>query len=130
MRRGDPLLPYRPATLAKALAPLAVLEEEVLLVIYMDARGDHVGDEILAGGTSNQFSTRYRFLFERAFDHGARALVLAHNHPSGAALPSRHDIISTRSLQALTIPMEIKLIDHLIVGARAVFSMRAAGFLD
>jgi DNA repair protein RadC len=55
--------------------------------------------------------------------------VLAHNHPSGSAEPSALDIRSTRGLQALAAPMEIRLDDHLIVGAHEVFSMRAAGLV-
>jgi hypothetical protein len=124
------LLPYRPSDIAGLLAPLSLLNEEVLVVVYINARGLHAGEDLLSGGTASSVGTRYRLLFESAFRRGASGIILIHNHPSGSPQPSQHDLASTRSLEALAVPMEIRLVDHLIVGARAVFSMRAAGLLS
>ena len=129
MTRGGTRIPYCLRILAPFLAPLAVLSKEVLLVIFVDRAGMLSGNELFIGGSSTGFQTRYRKLFERAFHHRASGIVLVHNHPSGSARPSRQDLISTRALEALARPMEIKLVDHLIVGATAIFSMRSAGLL-
>lgn len=108
---------------------MRALEHEALFVAYLDRAGAFLGAELIAGGTSGSVGLPYRRIFERAFKRGAARLVLAHNHPSGCAQPSELDIRSTRGLQALSVPMDLELVDHLIVGAREVFSMRAAGLV-
>jgi DNA repair protein RadC len=113
----------------RLLSGLGTLDEEVLLLIHLDRAGAFLGDELIAGGTAASHGIPYRLLFERTFRRGAAALILVHNHPSGSPEPSEDDITSTRGLQALAVPMQMELIDHLIVGARAVFSMRTAGLL-
>jgi DNA repair protein RadC len=129
VKPGDILLPLERDFFTRILGYNGSREEEVLLFIYLDRAGALIGDELIAGGTKCSHSIGYRRLFEKAFRRGAAALVLAHNHPSGSAEPSAQDISSTRALRALAVPMQMQLIDHLIVGARAVFSMRAAGLL-
>lgn len=124
------LLPFDRAAFAQRLAPLSGLKEEVLYLAYLDVAGHLRGDEFLTNGNEQRLTGAYRSLFERAFQHSAHSIVLAHNHPSGSAVPSRKDIESTRRLQALGRPMEIELLDHFIVGDRSVLSMRSAGFID
>jgi DNA repair protein RadC len=123
------MVPLERDFLARIHGHIGALNEEVLLLVYVDRAGALIGDELIAGGTRCSHGIGYRRLFEKAFSRGAAGLVLAHNHPSGSAQPSAQDISSTRALQALAIPMQMELIDHIIVGARAVFSMRAAGLL-
>ena len=130
VKPGDILLPLEQEFFTRVLAHIGSLEEEVLLFVYLDRAGALIGDELIAGGTKCSHGIGYRRLFEKAFKRGAAALVLAHNHPSGSAEPSRQDISSTRALRALAIPMQMDLVDHLIVSSRAVFSMRAAGLLS
>ena len=123
-------MPYKPAMLARLLAPLAKFRHEVFYVAYLDDSGRLRGDELLSSGERQRFTTSYRRLFERAFELGTSVLVVAHNHPSGDARPSATDIKSTRHLQALARPLELCLFDHLIVSSCRVFSMRDAGLLD
>jgi DNA repair protein RadC len=130
VKPGDILLPLERDFFTRILGYIGKLEEEVLLFVYLDRTGALIGDELIAGGTKCSHGIGYRRLFEKAFRRGAAALVLAHNHPSGSARPSAQDIASTRALRALTVPMQVELVDHLIVSARAVFSMRAAGLLS
>lgn len=73
---------------------------------------------------------RYRDIFETAFANRASAMLLVHNHPSGDPSPSERDLASTANLIALCRPLEMHLIDHLIVAGAEVTSMRAAGLLD
>ena len=126
---GELLLPFEQRFFDRVGTLLRALDHEALLLVYLDRAGAFLGDELIAGGTSCSVGIPYRLLFERAFRRRAARLVLAHNHPSGSAEPSELDIRSTRGLQALAVPMEIRLDDHLIVGAQEVFSMRAAGLV-
>jgi DNA repair protein RadC len=127
--RNTRLFPYRPEIISSLLMPMGGLDREVMLVLYLDEDGKLIANEVHRNGNSTSFSMGYRVLFERAFDHRARGLILAHNHPSGSALPSARDLHSTSALEALAAPMEIRLVDHLIVGGRSIFSMRTAGLL-
>jgi DNA repair protein RadC len=68
-------------------------------------------------------------LAARAFEVGARAVVLAHNHPSGEASPSEADITVTQRLNRSLSELEIVLFDHVIVGGATIYSMRGAGLL-
>jgi DNA repair protein RadC len=126
---GDLLLPLEQNFVDCVATLLRRLSHEALLLVYLDRAGAFLGDELITAGTNCSLGLPYRVLFERAFRRGATRLVLAHNHPSGSAEPSALDIRSTRGLQALAAPMEIRLDDHLIVGAHEVFSMRAAGLV-
>jgi DNA repair protein RadC len=126
---GALLLPFNAAAFARRLAPLSSLREEVLYVVYLDAAGLLRGDELLTNRNEQRLTGAYRSLFERAFQCSARSIILAHNHPSGSVVPSHKDIQTTRQLQALGQPMEIELVDHFVVGARSILSMRSAGFI-
>ena len=126
---GDLLLPLDDRAVERIAGHLRELDREVLFLAYADRTGAFLGDELITGGTGCSLAIQYRRLFERAFRRGAANLVLAHNHPSGSAEPSELDILSTRGLQALAVPMQVGLHDHLIVGGRQVFSMRAAGLV-
>jgi DNA repair protein RadC len=126
---GEILVPLTPTFLSRLAFHFGALDEEVLLLVYLDRSGAFLSDDLIRGGTRGSHGMTYRRLFERAFNRGAAGLLLAHNHPSGSARPSKLDVASTRKLQALAAPMEIELVDHLIVGAREVFSMRAAGLV-
>ena len=129
VKRETPLFPYRAENISSLVLPMGGLDREVMLVLYLDEAGRMIAAEVHRDGNSTSFSMGYRVLFKHAFDHHARGLILAHNHPSGSATPSARDVHSTSALEALAAPMEIRLVDHLIVGGRTVFSMRNAGLL-
>lgn len=61
---------------------------------------------------------------QRAFELGAAAIIMVHNHPSGDPHPSRQDVIMTRALNDVTSKLDIVLLDHLIIGKNNVFSMK------
>lgn len=70
-----------------------------------------------------------RTIIADAAEHGSAAIILAHNHPSGDALPSRSDCISTRRLAAAAEALDCTVIDHLVFGGRDCSSMRQMGYL-
>jgi DNA repair protein RadC len=65
----------------------------------------------------------------RALELGATGLILAHNHPSGNPEPSRDDIIMTRAVMEAGRTLQVRVLDHLIIGRRGFVSMRAQGFI-
>jgi DNA repair protein RadC len=65
----------------------------------------------------------------RALHHQAAAVVLAHNHPSGMVQPSRADEVLTQALRAALALVDVRVLDHLIVGPGQALSMAQRGLL-
>lgn len=108
-------------------ARLAPSGAEQLHVIYCDSAHGYLADETLASGDARRIEARARPVIERALALGAAGFLLAHNHPSGVCRPSADDILSTRRLDAIAEALELRLVDHLIVTRRSIYSMRAGG---
>ncbi|MGN6596121.1 JAB domain-containing protein [Sphingopyxis terrae] len=108
---------------------LAKAPVECLHVTFLAHDMGYLGDELVARGTIARLGVEIREIFERAFSFGAHAIILAHNHPTGSCEPSARDVEFTRRIAALTNAVDIPLVDHLIVGAERVTSMRARGLL-
>jgi len=70
-----------------------------------------------------------REIVKRALALNAAAVVLAHNHPSGAAEPSRADELLTQTVRAALQLVDVRVLDHLIVGNGAVLSFAERGLL-
>ena len=70
-----------------------------------------------------------REIVKRALALNAAAIILAHNHPSGAASPSEADIALTERVQAAMATVDIDVLDHIIVGAGEPYSMAEAGLM-
>ncbi|MCG8428945.1 MAG: hypothetical protein MI754_16440, partial [Chromatiales bacterium] len=66
---------------------------------------------------------------KRALDFNAAAIILAHNHPSGVAEPSRADEKLTQSLKSLLAQVDIRLLDHVIIGAGEMTSLAERGLI-
>lgn len=102
---------------------------ECLHATFVTQEWGYLGDERIASGTPRQVEANLRVLLARAFDLGARGVILAHNHPSGSSEPSEADIVLTRRIAALTASVDVQLLDHLIVGADTIVSLRERGLL-
>jgi DNA repair protein RadC len=70
-----------------------------------------------------------RTIIADAAIHGSAAIILAHNHPSGDARPSKSDCVSTRRLAAAAEAMDCTILDHLVFAGRECSSMRQMGYL-
>lgn len=103
--------------------------EERLAAVFASSAGCYLADEVVGVGNNASVHVCMRTLFRRALDLGARALLLAHNHPSGRLTPSKSDIINTRELQRVAQSLNIVLIDHLIITATGAFSMKSGRVL-
>ncbi|MCK9387525.1 MAG: DNA repair protein RadC [Sulfuritalea sp.] len=94
---------------------LGNLEHEVFVALWLDAQNRLIASEELFRGTLTQTSVYPREVVKRALAHNAGAVVLAHNHPSGLAEPSRADEVLTSSLKQALALIDVKLLDHFIV---------------
>jgi DNA repair protein RadC len=103
---------------------LGKLPHEVFVALWLDAQNRLIASEELFRGTLTQTSVFPREVVKRALANNAGAVILAHNHPSGLAEPSRADEVLTSSLKQALALVDVKLLDHFIVAGR-----RQAAFL-
>ncbi len=108
---------------------LAGERDELFMVIYLNTKNRVVDLEISAEGTVNQAAVYPRKIIRKALENNAAALILAHNHPSGEPEPSKNDIGLTSSLKSLCDTMNIRLLDHIIVGKLGYFSFNKKNLL-
>ena len=92
---------------------------EVFMALWLDAQNRLISSEELFRGTLTQTSVYPREVVKRALAHNAGAVILAHNHPSGLAEPSRADEVLTSSLKQALAMVDVKLLDHFIVAGSA-----------
>ena len=105
------------------------LDHEVFAVLFLDAQHRLVRRDDLFRGTLSQTSVYPREVVKRALELNAAAVVLVHNHPSGHAEPSRADEALTQSLRAALALVDVRVIDHLVVGHDTVTSFAERGLL-
>lgn len=108
---------------------LARKEHEVFAVLFLDAQNRLVAMEELFRGTLTQTSVYPREVVLRALSHQAASVVLAHNHPSGAVQPSRADEALTQTLKAALALVDVRVLDHVIVGQGEALSMAEKGLV-
>ncbi|TAM48625.1 MAG: JAB domain-containing protein [Burkholderiaceae bacterium] len=108
---------------------LAARAHEVFAVLFLDAQNRLLALEELFRGTLTQTSVYPREVVLRALHHQAASVVLAHNHPSGTVEPSRADEALTQTLKAALALVDIRVLDHVIVGTGQALSMAERGLL-
>ena len=108
---------------------LAARAHEVFAVLFLDSQNRLLAMEELFRGTLTQTSVYPREVVLRALQHQAAAVVLAHNHPSGSVQPSRADEALTQTLKAALALVDVRVLDHVIVGHGQALSMAEQGLL-
>ncbi len=108
---------------------LARRGHEVFAVLFLDVHQRLLAMEEMFRGTLAQASVYPREVVVRALHHGAAAVVLAHNHPSGLVQPSGADEALTQALRAALALVDVKVLDHMIVGPGQALSMAERGYL-
>lgn len=108
---------------------LAAREHEVFAVLFLDAQNRLLAMEELFRGTLTQTSVYPREVVLRSLKHGAAAVVLAHNHPSGTVQPSRADEALTQTLKAALALVDVRVLDHVIVAQGEALSMAEKGLV-
>jgi len=104
-------------------------DKEVFLGIFLDAQNRVMGVEELSTGTLTQTSVFPREVVKRALARNAAALIFAHNHPSGLAEPSRADEVLTQALKQALALVDVKVLDHFIVGGSTTMSFAERGLI-
>ena len=108
---------------------LGARNHEVFAVLFLDSQNRLIALEELFRGTLTQTSVYPREVVLRALHHHAAAVVLAHNHPSGEARPSRADEALTHSLKAALALVDVRVLDHFIVTREQATSMAEMGLI-
>jgi DNA repair protein RadC len=108
---------------------LAGREYEVFAGIFLDAQNRVLAVEELFSGTLGQTSVFPREVVKRALHHNAAGVIFAHNHPSGLAEPSGADEALTAALKKSLALVDVKVLDHFIVGSGAIMSFAERGLL-
>ncbi|MEA2093322.1 MAG: DNA repair protein RadC [Pseudomonadota bacterium] len=104
-------------------------QHEVFACLFLDNRHRIITFEELFHGTIDGASVHPREVVKRALQHNAAAVILAHNHPSGIAEPSRADVQITRRLVEALALLDIRVLDHLIIGDGEGVSLAERGQL-
>ncbi|HLF29726.1 MAG TPA: DNA repair protein RadC [Xanthomonadales bacterium] len=102
---------------------------EVFACLFLDTRHRVIAFEELFHGTIDGATVYPRVVAEKALSHGAAALIVAHNHPSGISEPSLADQAITRRLKDALALLDIRLLDHFVIGDGAPVSMAARGLI-
>ncbi|MDG6078390.1 JAB domain-containing protein [Erythrobacter litoralis] len=133
MARGavqdQPVLGSWQALLDYLAIDMAHLKHERVRVLYLDTRNRLILDHLAAEGSVDEAAIHPREVIRRAFDIGASALILVHNHPSGDPEPSRADIAITNRIAEAGRLLGVTVHDHVIVGRGLHVSLRAKGLI-
>ncbi|MCG6899003.1 MAG: DNA repair protein RadC [Gammaproteobacteria bacterium] len=105
------------------------LPYEVFACLFLDNRHRLIDFEELFRGTIDGASVHPREVVRRALHHNAAAIILAHNHPSGIAEPSRADVQLTRRLVESLSLVDIRVLDHVVVGDGCGVSFAERGLI-
>lgn len=106
------------------------LKREVFKVIYLNSQNQIIDTDDLFQGTVNSGVVSPRQVMENAIKHYAAGLIFVHNHPSGNPEPSRGDKELTRDLVYAASIIQIRVLDHIIVGNNQYFSFAAQGLIE
>lgn len=110
-------------------AQLRDLDHEVFAALFVDAQHAVLAFEILARGTLDGASVYPREVVKQALRHGAAAVIFAHNHPSGHAEPSAADRHLTVRLRDALNLLDIRVLDHIVIGEGLPVSFAERGWL-
>lgn len=128
LQRGDTLSnPHD--TRQFLLAKLRDLPHEVFACLFLDNRHRVMSFDEMFQGTINGASVYPREIVKRALHHNAAAMILAHNHPSGIAEPSKADRSLTQQLKEALALVDVRVLDHIVVGDGVTVSFAERGWL-
>ncbi len=104
-------------------------QQEVFMVLFLDAQHRLLASEELFHGTLTQTSVYPREVVKRALIHNAAAVMLSHNHPSGLAEPSSSDRSLTEALKQALCLVDVRVLDHIVIGEQEALSFAERGLI-
>ena len=102
---------------------------EEVRVLFLNAKNMLIANEAMWRGSVDEASMHVREVMKRAMAHGATAIIVVHNHPSGDPTPSQADVKLTRELAEAGRHMKVTVHDHIIIGSQGRSSLRALGLM-
>jgi len=130
LRAQDEIYLTSPTTVRDYLRlQLATRECEIFAVLFLTNRHRVIAFTEMFRGTIDGASVHPREVVKEVLRHNAAAVILAHNHPSGASEPSRADEAITRRLTEALALVDVRVLDHLIVGGSEITSLAERGLL-
>lgn len=125
---GDRLSIHNPSDAADLVQyEMRALQQEELRVILLDTRNHVLHMETVYRGSVNSSQVRVAEIFKAAIRRNATNLIVIHNHPSGDPTPSPDDVAITRLIQQAGELLDIKLLDHIIIGSGRFVSLKERG---
>ena len=106
------------------------LRNEVFKVLFLNSQNELIEAEYVSKGTVNASAVFAREVMASAIKHNATALIFVHNHPSGNTIPSQDDKAITRELVLASSVMNLKVLDHFIIGDNSHYSFAAQGLIQ
>ncbi|MDM8569623.1 DNA repair protein RadC [Thiotrichales bacterium HSG1] len=128
LERGD-VLSSPEATQDFLMAELSGRPYEVFACLFLDTKNRVITFAEMFHGTIDEASIYPREVAKRALKHNASAVILAHNHPSGVAKPSNSDIAITKQLQEVLELLDVRVLDHFIIGDGCYVSFVEEGLM-
>lgn len=117
------------AVIKYSRAKLSGLSNEAFLCIYLNAKNEVIRHQIITVGTVDRAAVYPRRIIEEALACHAAGMILVHNHPSGHCQPSPEDRALTESISGVAQKMDLKVLDHIIVGRAGYFSFAEKSLL-
>lgn len=108
---------------------LAAEPRESFCAFFLNCHNGVIAFEELFKGTISSVTVHPRIVLQRALHHNAAAVVLAHNHPSANTTPSQADKLITERLAQVLGMVDVKVLDHLIVGGSDIYSFAEHGLI-
>jgi DNA repair protein RadC len=125
----SPVLAAPDATRQFLVAHLRGRPYEVFCCLYLDSHHRLIAFEELFRGTTDMAHVHIKEVLRQTLHHNASALIFAHNHPSGVMEPSQADELITRRLRDALALMDVRVLDHFIVGDGRYFSFAEHGMI-
>ena len=104
-------------------------DQEHFVVVFLSGQNQIIETECVFSGTLTSSAIYPRELIKKVLEYEAAAIVCSHNHPSGALKPSSHDRKVTQKLQTALEAIDVRLLDHLILGGTNSYSFAEEGLL-
>ncbi len=118
-----------PADTLPFLQEIRTENREHFLALYLNARNQLLRSEVVSIGSLSASIVHPREVFVPAITHSAASIILAHNHPSGDATPSKEDVELTRRMVEAGGIMGVDILDHIIVSASEFLSLKERGLM-
>jgi DNA repair protein RadC len=121
--------PQAAVAVAKEIFSTLDADQEHFVILALNTQNEINGFKVVASGAMDQVSVDPKIVFRSAVLLGAVGLIICHNHPSGHAEPSEEDKKLTRVLKTSADLLDIRLLDHMVLGLNREFSFLAHGLL-